>query len=106
KSLKKMWSEDLAPYRALRREFPFVMVSHAAYPQVTREKTPASLSRKWITEVLRNKIGYRGMIASDDMEMGGVLAAAPIDQAAVGHMRAGGDLWLVGQMEALVNPVD
>jgi beta-N-acetylhexosaminidase len=103
KSFKKMWSEDLAPYRALRREFPFVMVSHAAYPQVTREKTPASLSRKWITEVLRNKIGYRGLIASDDMEMGGVLAAAPIEQAAVEHIRAGGDLCLICHKEEFVN---
>jgi len=105
KSFKKMWSEDLAPYRALRREFPFVMISHAAYPQVTREKTPASLSRKWITGVLRNKIGYRGLIASDDMEMGGVLAAAPIEQAAVEHVRAGGDLCLICHKEEFVNRV-
>jgi len=103
KSFKKMWSEDLAPYRALRREFPFVMVSHAAYPQVTREKTPASLSRKWITAVLRNKIGYRGLIASDDMEMGGVLAAGPIEQAAVEHIRAGGDLCLICLKEEFIN---
>ena len=103
KSFKKMWNEDLAPYRALRREFPIVMISHAAYPQVTREEIPASLSRKWITEVLRNKIGYRGLIASDDMEMGGVLAAAPIEQAAVEHIRAGGDLCLICHKEEFVN---
>jgi beta-N-acetylhexosaminidase len=103
KSFKQMWSEDLAPYRALRREFPFVMVSHAAYPQVTREEIPASLSRKWITDILRNKIGYRGLIASDDMEMGGVLAAAPIEQAAVEHIRAGGDLCLICHQEEFVN---
>jgi beta-N-acetylhexosaminidase len=97
-----MWNEDLAPYRALRREFPFVMVSHAAYPQVTRGEIPASLSRKWITDVLRNKIGYRGLIASDDMEMGGVLAAAPIEQAAIEHIRAGGDLCLICHKEEFV----
>ena len=103
KSLRKMWNEDLAPYRALKREFPFVMVSHAAYPQVTRQKIPASLSRTWITGVLRNKIGYRGLIASDDMEMGGVLAAAPIEKAAVEHIRAGGDLCLLCHKEEFVN---
>jgi beta-N-acetylhexosaminidase len=105
KSLRKMWNEDLAPYRALRREFPFVMVSHAAYPQVTREKIPASLSKKWITDVLRNKIGYRGLVASDDMEMGGVLSAAPIEKAAVEHIRAGGDLCLICHQEEFVNRV-
>jgi len=102
KSWKKLWAEDLAPYRALRRELPFVMVSHAAYPAITGENVPASLSKKWITEVLRKKIGYRGMIASDDLEMGGVLAAAPIEQAAVEHIRAGGDLCLVCHKEEFV----
>jgi len=102
KSWKKLWAEDLAPYRALRRELPFVMVSHAAYPAITGENVPASLSKKWITEVLRRKIGYRGMIASDDLEMGGVLAAAPIEQAAVQHIRAGGDLCLVCHKEEFV----
>ena len=102
KSWKKLWAEDLAPYRALRRELPFVMVSHAAYPAITGENAPASLSKKWITEVLRKKIGYRGLIASDDLEMGGVLAAAPIEQAAVQHIRAGGDLCLVCHKEEFV----
>ena len=102
KSWKKLWAEDLAPYRALRRELPFVMVSHAAYPAITGENVPASLSKKWITEVLRRKIGYRGMIASDDLEMGGVLAAAPIEQAAVQHIRAGGDLCLLCHKEEFV----
>jgi beta-N-acetylhexosaminidase len=102
KSWKKLWEQDLAPYRALRRELPFVMVSHAAYPAVTREKTPASLSKKWITDVLRTKISYRGLIASDDLEMGGVLGAAPIERAAVRHIRAGGDLCLICRKEEFV----
>jgi beta-N-acetylhexosaminidase len=102
KPWEKLWVEDLAPYRALRRELPFVMVSHAAYPAVTRENVPASLSKKWISDVLRKKIGYRGLIASDDLEMGGVLWAAPIEQAAVWHIRAGGDLCLICHKEEFV----
>lgn len=95
KPWKKLWEQDLVPYRRLRRQFPFIMVSHAAYPSVTRERTPASLSPKWINDILREKIGYRGLVASDDLEMGGVLGAAPIEQAAVQHIRAGGDLCLI-----------
>jgi beta-N-acetylhexosaminidase len=102
KPWKKLWDEDLIPYRRLRRELPFVMVSHAAYPAVTGEATPASLSKKWISEVLRKKIGYRGLIASDDLEMGGVLAAGPTAQAAVDFMRAGGDLCLICHNRELV----
>ena len=69
-----------------------VLVGHANYPAVTHDHTPASLSKKWITDVLRKKIGYRGLVVSDDLEMGGVLKAAPIEQAAVEYVRAGGDL--------------
>lgn len=102
KALRKMWEEDLVPYRTLRRQLPFVMVSHAAFPSVTRKKTPASLSKKWITEILRKKIGYRGLVCSDDMEMGAVLAAASIEGAAIGHIRAGGDLCLICHQEELI----
>ena len=95
KSWKQLWKQDMAPYRALRRDAPMVLVGHATYPAVTRDRIPASLSKKWITDTLRKKIGYRGLIVSDDLEMGGVLKAASIGQAAVGHIRAGGDLCLV-----------
>jgi beta-N-acetylhexosaminidase len=107
KPLRKLWDEDLVPYRALRRELPMVMVSHAAFPAVTNKRTPASLSKNWITDILRKKIGYRGLICSDDLEMGGVLAAAPIEQAAIeqvtiGHIRAGGDLGLICHREDFI----
>ena len=99
KPWKKLWDADIAPYRALRRESPMVLVGHAAYPAVTHDRTPASLSKKWITDILRKKIGYRGLVVSDDLEMGGVLKAAPIEQAAVEHIRAGGDLCLICHIE-------
>ncbi|HEX6501835.1 MAG TPA: beta-N-acetylhexosaminidase [Terriglobales bacterium] len=99
KSWKKLWAEDLQPYRLLRREFPFVMVSHAAYPAVTREAVPASLSKKWITDILRKKIGYKGLVISDDLEMRGVTSAAPVELAAVAHLRAGGDMCLICHQE-------
>ena len=102
KPLKKLWEQDLVPYRVLRRELPMIMVSHAAFPAVTKTQIPASLSKTWITDILRKKIGYRGLICSDDLEMGGVLAAAPIEQAVVEHIRAGGDLGLICHQEDFI----
>jgi len=72
-----------------------VLVNHASYPSITRGSSPASLSKKWITDVLRRSLGYRGLILSDDLEMGGVLKVASIGEAAVEFVRAGGDLCLV-----------
>ena len=102
KPLKTLWSEDLLPYRTLRRQLPLVMISHAAYPLVTKRKTPASLSKFWISDILRKRIGYRNLIASDDLEMGGVLSAAPVGEAAVEFVRAAGDLCLVCHREDYV----
>src|SRR6266566_4462587 len=95
KSLKKLWEEDLIPYRLMKRQLPIMLVNHATYPSVTRDDLSASLSKKWITDILRRRIGYSGLIASDDLEMGGVRKAAPIDRAAVEFIRAGGDLCLI-----------
>jgi beta-N-acetylhexosaminidase len=102
KKWKALWKEDLAPYRQLRRSLPFVMVAHAAYPQVTGDNTPASLSKKWMSGILRKKIGYEGLIITDDLDMGGVLAAASIEDAAVETLRAGADMFLVCQKEESV----
>src|SRR5713101_2039540 len=102
KSWKELWAADLYPYRTMRRELPMVLIGHANYPSVTHDQRPASLSKKWITDVLRKKIGYRGLVVSDDLEMGGVLKAAPIEEAAVEHIRAGGDLCLICHIEEYV----
>jgi beta-N-acetylhexosaminidase len=102
KSWKKLWAEDLYPYRVMKRELSMVLVGHASYSAVTRDATPASLSKKWINGILRKRIGYRGLVISDDLEMGGVLAAGPIEHAAVEHIRAGGDLCLICHREEFV----
>jgi beta-N-acetylhexosaminidase len=102
KSWQAMWAEDLLPYRELRAQVAFVMVAHAAYPEVTNNKLPASLSRKWMQDVLRKKIGYRGLIISDDLEMGGVLSTGEIEDVAVETLRAGADMFLVCHNQELV----
>jgi beta-N-acetylhexosaminidase len=102
KTMQRLWAEDLLPYRQLRAQMPLVMISHAAYPLVTHDQTPASLSKVWITNILRKRVGYRNLIVSDDLEMGGVLSAAPVKQAAVEHIRAGGDLCLICHREGSI----
>jgi beta-N-acetylhexosaminidase len=102
KSWKNLWAEDLLPYRELHGQVPFVMVAHASYPNVTKDNLPASLSKKWMTEVLRTKIGYRGLIISDDLEMGGVLSVGSIEEIAVATLRAGADIFLVCHNQELV----
>ncbi len=92
RSWSNLWNEDLVPYRILSNKLPMIMVSHAAYPETRSKDRPASASPFWITTVLRKRIGYRGIIFSDDLEMGGILKSMPIEEAAIESVRAGMDL--------------
>ncbi len=92
RSGQDLWCEDLAPYRVLRDILPMVMVGHAAYPHTPGGLRPASVSAYWITTVLRKRIGYRGIVFSDDLEMGGILKFMPIEEAVIAAIRAGMDL--------------
>jgi beta-N-acetylhexosaminidase len=88
----EIWREDLAPYRNLHDRLPMVMVNHAAYPATAGKSLPASVSHYWMTAVLRKRIGYKGIVFSDDLEMGGILRFMPIEEAVVSAVRAGMDL--------------
>jgi beta-N-acetylhexosaminidase len=88
----QLWDGDAVPYRELHREMPMIMMNHAAYPHTPGKNEPASASRFWIAETLRKRIGYKGIILSDDLEMGGILKFLPVEEAAVAAIRAGSDL--------------
>ena len=60
RTLRELMSEDLVPYRELRKELPMIMVSHAAYPETPGSDRPASVSAYWITTLLRKQMSYRG----------------------------------------------
>ena len=92
RSGRELWREDLAPYRELRDELPIVMVNHASYPETPSKAMPASVSPYWITTVLRRRIGYSGIVFSDDLEMGGILKFMRMEEAVVASVRAGMDL--------------
>src|SRR2546422_2871882 len=70
KSRARLTREDLVPYRRLNRHLPVVMAGHASYPALQDRPGPATLSRAVIEGLLRRRLGYRGMILTDDLEMG------------------------------------
>jgi beta-N-acetylhexosaminidase len=89
RTFSEIWNQDLAPYRELIRHLPMVMVTHAAYPKTRSKDKPATASEFWIKSILQSRMQYRGLIFSDDLEMGGILKYLPIEQAAVAAIRAG-----------------
>jgi len=101
RSWKKLWEQDLAVFRALSPRLPMMMVAHAAYPLV-KDKTPASISPFWIGTVLKKRVGFTGLVISDDMEMGGILTQAPMEVAAVKAVLAGMDVIEICKDPALI----
>jgi beta-N-acetylhexosaminidase len=86
---------DLPPFRAaIRAHVPLVMVSHARYPALDSRRI-ASQSRAVIEELLRGRLGYRGVVVSDSMEAAASLATGPITAASERAVRAGADLLLL-----------
>jgi beta-N-acetylhexosaminidase len=92
RTMRELTNDDLYPYCELRDQLPMIMVNHAAYPRTPSHDRPASISKYWVTTVLRKRIGYRGLIFSDDLEMGGVLNFLPIEEAAIAAISAGMNL--------------
>ena len=72
-----------------------IMVSHIACPNVTGDNTPATLSKELITDVLRNDMGFDGMVITDALNMGAVTQQYSSAQAAVAALDAGADMLLM-----------
>jgi len=91
-----LWGRDLVPFRAaVAAGAPLVMAGHLRFPAV--DPRPASLSRAWIEEVLRRRMGFAGAVISDDMEMGALDGLGAPAELAVRAVAAGCDLLIYGR---------
>jgi beta-N-acetylhexosaminidase len=77
-----------------------VMTSHPVYPNLDPSGVPATFSRLIVEEYLRGEVGFRGVIISDDLDMGAVSETTTIDDAIVRTAAAGHDLLLICHREA------
>lgn len=93
-----LMAEDILPFKTIIDENKpndyFILVSHLKYPALD-EEYPASLSSKIMTDLLRNELGYKGIIITDDMEMGAVANHNDFRSIGVKAVKAGADIVLV-----------
>ena len=93
---EELLTKDVAPYRKLMRRVTAVMVGHGYYPAFDgKMPRPASLSKTIVTELLRNQLGFDGLVFTDDMEMGAISQIRPFEEAVVDAFDAGADMILV-----------
>jgi CubicO group peptidase (beta-lactamase class C family)/beta-glucosidase-like glycosyl hydrolase len=87
----RLWSVELAPYKkVIDAGVDAVMVSHLIAPDFqSNSKTPATLSKFWIQDVLRGKLGFKGAVVTDAMDMGGITNGFSFDYAFINAIIAG-----------------
>ncbi|MCK7497063.1 MAG: beta-N-acetylhexosaminidase [Comamonadaceae bacterium] len=93
-----LWAEDIAPYRhRLGRQLAGVMPAHVIYPKAdpSPQPQPAGFSPFWLKDVLRGRLGFKGLIFSDDLNMEGARVAGDIVGRARAAFEAGCDMLLV-----------
>ncbi len=104
---------ELAPFRAgIAAGCPLVMVGHIETPNFAADGLPASLSKTMMTDVLRDELGFTGVIVSDSFSMGAITQNYTPADAALRFIQAGGDIILMtpdlraahqGLMDAISN---
>ncbi len=98
--LARLLAVELAPFvEVIREGIPALMAAHLLVPALDPER-PATLSRAILTDLLRERLGFSGLLISDDLLMQGIAEAAPPGEAAVRFLEAGGDLVLICDDEA------
>ncbi len=93
--LEKLWQRELPPFQAaIQEHVGGIMTAHLNVPALDASGRPATLSRKVLTDLLRQQMGYDGLIMTDSLGMGAISANRGQAQAAVEAVQAGADVVL------------
>ena len=84
---------ELIPFRrAIEAGVPAIMMSHVLFPNIEPEQVPCTMSRRMVTGLLKQKLGFRGLILTDCMEMGAIRDYYGTPEGVVASIKAGVDL--------------
>ena len=98
RTLEQLEQTEFVPFSAgIDKGAYFVMVSHLSVPAVTGDDTPADLSEKLVTELLRNTLHFQNIVITDAQNMGSIVQNYTSAEAAVAALRAGVDMILMPQ---------
>ncbi len=111
-SPERLYALELVPFRAaIDAGVAAVMSAHIALPAVTNDRTPATLAPEIMTGLLRDSLGFRGLVVTDAMDMRGVGQGYDNATSAVLAIQAGADILLMppdvpGAIDAIVAAVE
>ncbi|HXG85770.1 MAG TPA: glycoside hydrolase family 3 N-terminal domain-containing protein [Pyrinomonadaceae bacterium] len=100
-SMEELFDKDLRPYREIikKEQAHAIMIAHAGFPRIDLQETddngkllPASLSRNFVTKLLREELNFSGVAITDDLEMGAIVKNYGIGEACKTAVAAGEDM--------------
>ncbi|MBP7738775.1 MAG: glycoside hydrolase family 3 protein [Spirochaetes bacterium] len=108
--MKRLEKVELVPFRkAIAAGVDGIMTAHIAYPAILGGSDPATVSKKFLTDILRDDLRFKGLVITDDMEMHAIARRQDIGEAAVRSILAGTDIILFSSWErsipAIVNAI-
>jgi beta-N-acetylhexosaminidase len=86
---------ELFVFREFVEDVDSMMICHGWYPCLEPRKNPASLSRRIITDLLRNELEFHGLIMTDDLDMGAILTGYRLEETIRLAVAAGNDLTMI-----------
>lgn len=98
-SWERLDAVELEPFaRAAKAKLPMIMTAHVVF-SILDSLRPATMSPKVVSGVLRERLGYEGVIVSDDLDMNAIAEHMEVSTAAIGAIRAGCDVVLLCRRE-------
>lgn len=94
-SRQELEAHELAVFRAFASKVDSMMIGHAYYPGLGCVNEPASLSAEVITKLLRQEIGFKGLIMTDDLDMGAIVNHYTLEQTLSMAISVGNDLAMI-----------
>ena len=106
-SYDTLWNRELIPYRMLVSEgVPAIMSGHLAFPLIDSSLAPASLSSWFLRDVLRERIGFNGIVITDDLNMVGATSYTnSLTRTAKQAIIAGNDIIMFSNTHTLSDPI-
>ena len=96
KTYTELLNNELIPFKkAIENDAKIIMVAHIAFPSLTGNNTPSSLSKEVITDLLKDKLGYDGLVITDALNMGALTNNYTDEEIYVKAVEAGVDLLLM-----------
>ncbi len=88
-------ANELAVFRKFAHDVDSMMICHGWYPCFEPEKTPATLSRRIVTDLLRNELAFDGLVMTDDLDMGAILTSYRLEETIGLAITAGNDVAMI-----------